>query len=90
MNTVAVTHRDFFGRVLAAGDMVAFARPHYRELTEAVVVSFTPLKIRVAYDSSYGGKATLENAVHVDPRGRPWTSTFLTMPKDVVKSPDFC
>ena len=75
--------KDFFGQELKVGDYIAFARPHYRELTKGVVVAFTPQKVRVAYNIHYGSSFV----EHTDPRGKTWSTLFLTAPQDVVKSP---
>jgi hypothetical protein len=76
--------KDFFGNELQIGDMVALMTPKYRALTDAVVVSFTPLKIRVAYNVTWG-KTSIE---HIDPRNRGWTELFLADPCMLVKSPN--
>ena len=78
-------HKDFFGAPLHEGQRIAFARPHYRELTHGVVVSFTPQKVRVAYDQHYAS-STVE---HTDTQGKKWNHLFLTDPKDVVVDPNY-
>lgn len=76
--------KDFFGQELKVGDYVAIERPKYRELTTAVVVSFTPQKVRVAYNLHYQSSSV----EHIDPKGKSWNYLFLIDPRAVIKAPN--
>lgn len=45
--------KDFLGRELAIGDIVAVTPKNYRGLIKAKVIKFTPQQVRVSYDSGY-------------------------------------
>lgn len=61
--------KDFFGRDLNIGDVVAFNAPVYKGLTRGVIEKFTPKGVRVSYE----------------PSGKQFTESTAVSNKNVVK-----
>jgi len=58
--------KDFFGRELHVGDIVAFERPKYRELVLGTVMAFTPKGVRLQWTTHDDRTlAYMTPAVHV-------------------------
>lgn len=45
--------KDFFGRPLEVGDVVAFMRTDYRDFVRGHIVDFTAKKVRIGFDDQY-------------------------------------